>query len=415
MGLTRSDSGKTKGRRRLLGCATVVAGLVAGLVIGETALRLSGFSAPDFYRADNVLGHSLIPEMSGWYSNEGESFVAINRDGFRDVDHTLEKPSGTYRIAVVGDSYVEGLQVSQTEIFTNFIADAAADCDLAGALTVEVMSFGVSGYGTAQEYLLIRDQVLRYAPDLVVLLVTTNNDISDNSPALKRAPIPYFELRDGGLYGDNSFRDSRRYLVNASAPRRLWSWIFNHVRVLQAVDKGRRVIGARNSRPAPAAPTSPLSPGAKIDEVAAPVELGIDNQIYLPPKNEIWTNAWQVTEHLLAEIRDDVEGSGAEFLLVTGSNGIQVGRNADVRLAFERRIGATDLFYPEQRLTSFATANGIYLEVLAPELRTFAETHNIDLHGFGENIGNGHWNQAGHRAAGEILGRRLCSAGNLAK
>jgi hypothetical protein len=411
MASAHSDNGISKGRRRILGCATVVAGLVVGLVIGEIALRLTGFSAPDFYRADQVLGHSLIPEMSGWYSNEGESFVEINRDGFRDVEHTLEKPSGSYRIAVVGDSYVEGFQVEQDEIFANFLTKGAAGCDMAGALTVEVMSFGVSGYGTAQEYLLIREQVLRYAPDLVVLLVTTNNDISDNSSALKRAPIPYFELRYGELHHDNSFRDSRRYAVNASAPRRLWSWIFNRVRVFQAVDKGRRAISSPNNRPIPSAPTSPSTNGANLERVPAPVELGIDNQIYLPPKDEIWTNAWQVTERLLAEIRDDVEGSGAVFVVVTGSNGIQVARSADVRLSFERRIGVEDLFYPEQRLTSFAKANGIRLEVLAPELRTYAETHNVELHGFGENIGNGHWNQAGHRAAGEILGRRLCSAG----
>ena len=31
------------------------------------------------------------------------------------------------------------------------------------------------------------------------------------------------------------------------------------------------------------------------------------------------------------------------------------------------------------------------------------------LHGFEGNIGYGHWNQNGHKLAGEIIGRALCS------
>ena len=39
---------------------------------------------------------------------------------------------------------------------------------------------------------------------------------------------------------------------------------------------------------------------------------------------------------------------------------------------------------------------------LAPELQEFAERNQVFLHGFGENIGNGHWNATGHRVAGRV-------------
>jgi hypothetical protein len=46
--------------------------------------------------------------------------------------------------------------------------------------------------------------------------------------------------------------------------------------------------------------------------------------------------------------------------------------------------------------------------VLAPLLRDYADQNKSFLHGFGANIGNGHWNQLGHRVAAELLSEKLC-------
>jgi hypothetical protein len=65
---------------------------------------------------------------------------------------------------------------------------------------VEAVNFGVSGYGTAQELITLRDKVFDYEPDIVLLAFTTNNDVTDNSRALKRTDeIPYFLMREGAL------------------------------------------------------------------------------------------------------------------------------------------------------------------------------------------------------------------------
>jgi hypothetical protein len=47
--------------------------------------------------------------------------------------------------------------------------------------------------------------------------------------------------------------------------------------------------------------------------------------------------------------------------------------------------------------------------VLAPELQQYAEQHQAFLHGFGSDLGNGHWNSDGHRVAGELLAQKLCA------
>ena len=101
-------------------------------------------------------------------------------------------------------------------------------------------------------------------------------------------------------------------------------------------------------------------------------------------------------------MRDEVTTRGAKFVVVTLSNGPQVLPSVNVREEFKRRFGITDLFYPDNRIKSLGAREGIPVLTLAPELQQFAERNNVFLHGFGENIGNGHWN-----ATGQSRGRRI--------
>ena len=45
---------------------------------------------------------------------------------------------------------------------------------------VEVIKLWVSGYGPAQELITLREYVWQYSPDIILLTITTNNDISNN-------------------------------------------------------------------------------------------------------------------------------------------------------------------------------------------------------------------------------------------
>lgn len=47
---------------------------------------------------------------------------------------------------------------------------------------------------------------------------------------------------------------------------------------------------------------------------------------------------------------------------------------------------------------------------LAPELQEYAEFKNVPLHGFGSDLGNGHWNVDGNRVAGELIAKRSAKA-----
>src|SRR2546425_8622385 len=95
----------------------ILFGLLFGCLIIEIALRVSGYSYPEFYQPDQSRGYSLRPGMAGWYRKEGEAFVKVNSDGLRDREHSKTKPADAIRIAVLGDSYPEALPVAMEDAF----------------------------------------------------------------------------------------------------------------------------------------------------------------------------------------------------------------------------------------------------------------------------------------------------------
>lgn len=373
-------------------------GLLVGLLLIESCLRLVGYSYPNFYTTDQSRGVALRPGAEGWWRREGEAYVRINSDGLRDREHAKQKPPDTLRIAVLGDSYAEALQVPLEQTFWAVMGAGLQQCPSVKGQKVEVINFGVSGYGTALELITLREKVWDYSPDIVLLTVTTGNDISDNSRALKGdEDIPYFIHRDGRLVLDASYLNSPRLRLRQSILNRMMRWARNYSRAAQALFQAyytfaqyRASRQRRRATPGPAA------------------EAGLDEPIYREPSDAVWKEAWQVTEELMVMMRDEVAQRGARFLVVTLSSGIQVHPDASIRQHFLRSIGASDLFYPDRRIKALGEREGFQVLNLAPSLQTYAEQQKVFLHGFGQTLGRGHWNEVGHQVAGEAIAQRLC-------
>jgi hypothetical protein len=304
------------------------------------------------------------------------------------------------------------------------MGDKLNECQAFPGKKIEVLNFGVSGYGTAQELLTLREQVWKYSPDLVLLAVTTINDITDNSRALKKTDeIPYFVFNDNRLTLDDSFKISQAFRLRQSAISRFGRSLRDHSRLVQAVTQGHHGFKillsswlARRSESAQPTPTPADQTGGgsqHSEPVVRTKELGVDKLVYLEPTNDVWNDAWRVTEGLISEMGNEVRARGGKFIVVTLSNGPQVLPNPAAREQFIKRIGITDLFYPDNRIKTLCARKGIPVITLGPELQQFAERNNVFLHGFGENIGNGHWNATGHRVAGELIAKKMCEGGLL--
>jgi len=404
--MKRKSGNKSRKRKLLL----LLSGLAFGLFVTEIFLRVVGYSAPLFYMPDTFVGVTLRPNVAGTYQREGRVFVSINSTGLRDREHQLAKPANTIRIALLGDSYCEALQVPLEQTFWWQLQQQLGSCGQFAGKQVEIINFGVSGYGAGQELITLQRKVWQYSPDIVMLLMTTNNDISDNVRVLRKTDeIPYFYYRGDQLVLDNSFRDSSAFRWHSSALNRVGVWFRDNLRTVQLVYEIHLLIKTwrdeRRTRQQAAAPVATPSQATR----QAPPEITVENMIYLEPRDAVWNDGWRVTEGLLKEIHREVEGRGAKFLLVVGSNPIQVHPDRAVRERFKAYVGVDSLFYGNLRLAQFADREQIDFFDLAQPMEKYADETKVFLHGFGKEIGKGHWNADGHREAAELILQKMCS------
>ena len=389
----------------------ILTGLFFGLMVMEVALRIIGYSYPIWYATDPDRGYGLRAGVAGWYRREGGSYVRINSEGLRDREHARQKPANTFRIAVLGDSFSEAMHVSMEETYWALLESKLKDCPAIQGRNVEVINFGVSGYGTAQELITLRRKVWDYQPDMVMLAMTTFNDISDNSRALKKTEeIPYFVFSNNQLVLDDSFLQSRTYRRLDSRLNRLGRAIRDGSRVFQALHNAqfafKRYLEERRARKVLAAQQQQKPPQS--NQAPPAIAKIVDFGIYEAPTDPTWIDAWRVTEGLIATMRDEVRAHGAEFLVVILSNDVQVLPKQQSRENFIKGIGGGDLFYANRRLKEFCEREGIDVLSIAEPMLAYAEQKQVYLHGFGREIGNGHWNPAGHRLAAGLITEKVC-------
>lgn len=381
--------------------ALVAASLLFSLVLIEIMLRVLGWSHPLFAQPDRDLGWSFRPGLSGWSSHENTAYLRMNRFGFRGPDWSQQPDAGTVRIAMLGDSFLDSSNLADEDDLTRVIERDMKDCLALAGRRAEVLNFGVSGYGTAQQYLLLQQRVMSFRPDLVVLAFYAGNDVPNNSRALSvdgQKTKPYFEeAPSGDLKLDMSFRDSGAFRreVQSDWQRRL----VNNSYLLQAL---KQVLRNRPVIPSPqvfentsAGKTQPLF-GPESDA------------LFLPPANDAWRSAWAVTEKLLLQMRNWSQQHKLGFGVVIIPDPIQAVPGSDWRDGIARKIKATDPDYPVRRIADYAAQNNIPRLSLLEPFRAYGDRERVFLYGFPPKLGNGHLNATGSRVAGKQIADWLC-------
>ncbi len=374
--------------------------LVVALALAEVALRLAGITYPLFYRPDPYLGGSLRPGTKGYWIKEGCGYVSINSDGLRDREHSIKKPADTFRIAVLGDSYAEALQVDREQTFWAVMEKELGTCSALKGKTVEVINFGKAGMGTTEELIILRRRAWKYSPDLVLLAFLTGNDVSDNSRALKGIDYnPYYVYKDNRLVLDD--RGPRESYERKAWRDPIMAYMINSSRVLQVIYEAtvRARLRWRARRRS----------GSTGAQAGSSHEAGLNPTVYREPTDREWKEAWRVTEGVLSMMAEEVKGKGVKFLVVILSNPVQVHPDPHVRRQMEQELHVKDLFYPDRRVASRCSSLGIPVLALAPLLRSYAEKNKVFLHGFAPKSGGGHWNRLGHGIAGRKIAEWICT------
>lgn len=117
--------------------------------------------------------------------------VNSNSKGIRGrAEFAYEKPPGVTRIVVLGDSFTFGEEVGDDETYAHHLQTL-----LPGS---EVLNLGIHGYGHDQMLLYLKEEGLRYHPD-IVLLGFMPDDMERNVLSFRDYAKPHFAVRDGRL------------------------------------------------------------------------------------------------------------------------------------------------------------------------------------------------------------------------
>jgi lysophospholipase L1-like esterase len=93
--------------------------------------------------------------------------VKINSKGLRDYEYSYEKPVGTYRILVLGDSIAFGWGVNFSNIYSKLLEKKLNINN--PKEKYEIINSGVINYQLNEELFYLKNEGFKYSPDLIIL------------------------------------------------------------------------------------------------------------------------------------------------------------------------------------------------------------------------------------------------------
>lgn len=171
---------------------TILISLCVSLLLIEIGIRLF-FPVTDhpYTSYDPDIGVHLRPGQQGTMTlgafGEFRGDYRVNNAGWNSIhDFRHDKPDGTLRIAVIGDSFIEALGVDLNEGLHVVLeqrlnsSDACSDFE-----RVEIYPFGYSGIPMSQYVSIMRHVSEHYSPDAFIVHIFPVNDFE---PSLTLSP-----------------------------------------------------------------------------------------------------------------------------------------------------------------------------------------------------------------------------------
>jgi lysophospholipase L1-like esterase len=402
-------------RRLWIGLGLALASICLTLAFLELAVRLLpppyDLNAGYPFTCSNTLGWTGTPDFQGVIEYpEFRQEVRFNSLGMHDTDHAPAKPAGTFRILMLGDSFVQAVQVAEAATTHQVLEDDLNQAAKAEARHFEVISGGVVNWGTNQQLIYYREEGRRFQPDLVLLMFYLGNDLQDNLPGnvltIKgfNCYAPYFAVCDGRLdpaplaYAPAVSRSpgdcapAWRLLTNTMG------WLYQHSRLYQQLEplivsrQPRRIFGQAYPQPFSA--------------------------LYLPNDEVELAQAWQVTLATVAQLRQEVTADKVRLAVAIISPEILIRlallspAEQQIFLRDNPKFAAARFGQPNERLAAFLKDQGIpFIDLMAP-LVAYQAAHGVPLYFQREG---GHWTAEGNRVVAGILADWLTQNGLLSE
>jgi lysophospholipase L1-like esterase len=357
-------------------------GLFVAIGLCELVVRLALPMPPAFswLRPDGLVLHA--PGMRATYfRQEFRTDVSINSLGLRGPEVQAEKAPGSLRVLVLGDSYAEGLQVPWEDLLSTRLETTLND---GPGPRVEVINGGVSGYGTADELLLLEKLGWSLKPDLVLIAFCVHNDVGNN---LER-PLYDFSAQPPRR------REGPPPSSTALAVLRLKEFLSRHSQLYQLVRD--RTAGLRGDDL-----TQKLGVRRRGGNAAARGGLtlgGLDyTSWFLDPPPVGLGRGLDYTRQLLGRIQEEGREHGTRVMAVWIPIRDQVSDRRWKSLQEKLGLRPDSRSRPQQQLSTMAQALGLEAVDLLPTFRAAPEPEALYF------AIDGHWTPAGHALAAEAL------------
>ena len=124
-------------------------------------------------------------------------------------------------------------------------------------------------------------------------------------------------------------------------------------------------------------------------------------------------DAWELLESILLKTFKDLKNNNSELITLIVSRAEIVDYRKDYVEKMANNNNILNIFYPEDRLESFGQQINIEIVSISRYMSEFNWNKNNEItqfHGFKSTntLGAGHWNETGHKFAGEITGKKIC-------
>ncbi len=144
----------------------------AFLLVGlELFFSFAGVGQEEYLQYDQRFGVAPMPGKVITMRSEGYSKTKFNSLGMREREIAVAKPAGTVRVAIMGDSLTESIQVDGSKMFSTVLEQKLNSENLKAKY--EVLNFGVSSYYLPQKYLRLNLLAFDFQPDLAILEMRT--------------------------------------------------------------------------------------------------------------------------------------------------------------------------------------------------------------------------------------------------
>jgi hypothetical protein len=376
-------------RRKIgLGAAKLLAGIVAAtaavdllfVVISGTPMRWVLPVPPvALYGPDPDTGYRHRANVSGLWLTEHRSLITISNLGLRDRNRNVDH-DGALRAVVIGDSFIEALQVDGSETAVA-VVEQILSREHPGT---EVVNLGLAGARPAVEVARLQSEGRRLSADAAVVMLYVDNLLSPTTT--DDSEFTGYRRDGSGEYRlSYGFRGSSGYRFRTSLAGRIYYWLLDHSQVA-------RIINARKNSGVPADwSDAAAAPAQRTQPSWSCASSLLDDQLAL------WRDGTPSEAHALATafIRDlaairqsrDIPIIVAAWNIEARCPSLAAKRSALIE-AMRARIERAGLQFLDldQRIVEKAGPAGV-----------------AKLHGFGASFGTGHLNVEGNRVYGEIF------------